>query len=117
MGVVARTAAEMPGMQVRAAEILLAAHLRCSSHPILSSPALPYTQQPNATTPCIVISTLLSLHQLTGADDQKTPADWDAAAGWEARLGTAGGTTLSWRIRRDDLEPSMERIPAISTAM
>lgn len=117
MGVVARTAAEMPGMQVCAAKILLAAHLRCSSHPILPSPALPYTQHPNAPILCIAISILLSLHQLTGADDQKTPADWDAAAGWEAQLGIAGGTTLSWRIRRDDLEPSVERIPAISTAM
>lgn len=35
----------------------------------------------------------------------------------EAQLGTGGGTTLSWRMSRDDLDPSVERIPTISTAM
>lgn len=49
----------------------------------------------------------------TFTDNQKTLVGWAGLL----QLGMGGGTTLSWRMSRDDLEPRVERIPAISTAM
>lgn len=60
---------------------------------------------------------LLCLHpQLPWLTCQRRVSSWDVAA-MGGTMGMASSSTLSRRISKEDLEPSVERIPAISTAM